>query len=303
MTERRWITRHIDEAAFEQLATGLPGTTLRSVLLEVLHQRAGSRTPVEVLDQYGRDAFCTPAPVDLRTAHAIDGELLAAAHDFEALDLSPVAPLGTCSTVAPTSQHRVLSALRMTEVVSDPTNVMAMECARRLRANPNVPVHLATSQRVLRAQPFPKGQGFTQHFRMFALSSGGREEQGHAFTVRTVARHVHVMLDAFRRLSALGYAFGEPRVDVLATPEREAVAEQIVHALAPIARRGALSHPYYSGGIRFQIWATPPDGDAIPLVDGGTFDWLGRLASNRRAVFVATGTGSQLIAMRYLKDV
>jgi hypothetical protein len=37
----------------------------------------------------------------------------------------------------------------------------------------------------------------------------------------------------------------------------------------------------------------------VPLIDGGAFDWLATLASNRRAVYVATGTGAQLIAWRF----
>jgi hypothetical protein len=61
----------------------------------------------------------------------------------------------SCSAVALTDQNRVLSALRGTEVVSDPTNVLALECAVRLQANPKVPAHFATSHRVLRAQPVP----------------------------------------------------------------------------------------------------------------------------------------------------
>jgi hypothetical protein len=31
---------------------------------------------------------------------------------------------------------------------------------------------------------------------------------------------------------------------------------------------------------------------AVPLVDGGAFDWLARLAANRRAVYIATGAGA-----------
>jgi hypothetical protein len=45
-----------------------------------------------------------------------------------------------------------------------------------------------------------------------------------------------------------------------------------------------------------------PDGSEVPLIDGGVFDWLAKLASNRRAVHVATGSGSQLIALRFRKD-
>jgi hypothetical protein len=37
----------------------------------------------------------------------------------------------------------------------------------------------------------------------------------------------------------------------------------------------------------------------VPLFDGGTFDWLAQLTSNRRAVYVASGGGAQLIAIRF----
>jgi hypothetical protein len=238
----------------------------------------------------------------LREALAIDSDFLAAAAEFEALDLSPVAPLGACSTVAITDQHRVLSALRMTEVVSDPTNVLALECALRLRSRRTGPVHLATSQRVVRAQPVPKQPGYSQHFRIFALSSGGRETKGHGFTVETVERHVRAMLGALERLERNGYAFGTRRVEILATPERAEVADRIAESFADLAVRKSLEHAYYSGGLRFQIWVSAPDGSDVPLIDGGAFDWLAKLASDRRAVYVATGAGSQLVALRFRKD-
>jgi hypothetical protein len=40
----------------------------------------------------------------------------------------PVAPLGACAIMGHASQNKVLSALRGTEVVADPTNVMALVC-------------------------------------------------------------------------------------------------------------------------------------------------------------------------------
>jgi hypothetical protein len=38
------------------------------------------------------------------------------------------------------------------------------------------------------------------------------------------------------------------------------------------------------------------EGREIPLIDGGAFDWLRKLCSNNKLTFVASGTGSQLIA-------
>ena len=299
MSERQWIIEHVGAAAFEQLASGLAGSDLHSVLLEVMQRRASTRQPKDILAQYQRDAFCTPASSDLRTSLEVDTQLLAAADGFEALELSPVAPLGATSAVARTAQHRVLSALRLTEVVSDPTNVLALECAVRLRANQGAAVHLATSQRVMRAQPVPKLPGHSQHFRMFALASGGREAKDHAFTVDTVLRHIRTMLGALDRLEQCGYAFGKRRVDILTTSERQAIGDRVAEQLAGTVVRNSLEHAYYSGGLRSQIWVTAPDGSEIPLVDGGAFDWLTKLASNQRAVFIATGAGSQLIALRF----
>jgi hypothetical protein len=297
MATRNWIIDSIGQPAFDRMASGLAGTALQSLLLDVMHARAAARDASALVAQYGRDTFCVPAAVDQRAMLAIDAQLLAAAEAFEAIELSPVAPLGACSVVGPTDQNRVLSALRATEVVSDPTNVLSLECARRLRTPAQSDQHLATSHRVLRAQPVPKLPGYAQHFRLFALASGGIERQDHAFTIATVALHVRTLRAGLARLEALGYAFGRPRVEILATPARQSLGERLAALLD--AELGVLDHPYYSGGLRYRIWVTAPDGTPAPIGDGGTFDWLHALAANRRAVFVGSGLGSQLIALRF----
>jgi len=40
-------------------------------------------------------------------------------------------------------------------------------------------------------------------------------------------------------------------------------------------------------------------GTHLMLIDGGVFDWVARLASNQRAVFVASGLGSQLVPVMF----
>ena len=296
MAHRAWIVDSVGATTFDRLVNGLTGSELQSLLLEVTGARARARRAGELAAQYGRDPFCVPSPVDLRTMLAIDGHLLAAAERFEAVELSPVAPMGACSVVAPTHQNRVLSALRATEVVSDPTNVLALECAQRLRARPAVDIHLATSHRVVRAQPVPRQPGYAQHFRLFVLGSAGIERQDHAFTVDTLALHVRTMLAGLARLEQQGYAPGRRRVEILASPERLRLGRRLADLLE--ADLQPLEHPYYSGGLRYRIWVTAPGGEELPLADGGAFDWVSRLASNRRAVFIGSGLGSQLIALR-----
>lgn len=299
MANEHWLADAVGPETLARLARELPGTTLQSLLLEVMRQRAAARSPSALLEQYRRDRFCVPAQIDQRTSVAIDSHLLAAAASFDAIELSPVTPLGACTAVAVTTQNRVLSALRSTEVVADPTNVLALECAERLREDPRSDVHLATSHRVVRAQSVPRQPGYAQHFRMFALGSGGIERAHHEFTVATVTLHIRTMLAALERLTGHGYAFGQPQVNVLTTEARQGVGDRIADMLGDDVRRQPLDHAYYSGGLRFQIWAAPDQGDPVPLIDGGVFDWLERITGNRRAVYVATGAGAELIGLRF----
>ena len=181
---------------------------------------------------------CAGSYVDQRTLLDLDRELLAAASDFEALELSPLAPLGVCSRVAPTSQNRVVSTTRGSEVVSDPTNVLALECARRLRENPHATVRLATSHRCVRAQEVPRRAGFAAHFRMFCLVSAGRESKDQAFTVDALIEHLHVHLSALDRLAGMrGYDFPQRRLRILATEARKPLAERIGGSHRRRARR------------------------------------------------------------------
>jgi len=296
---RSWIVDALGEHGFEQLAQAIPGSELQSLLLEVMHRRAGARTPHEVLAQYRRDRFVRPAPIDQRRFVELDAHLLAAADGFEAIELSPVTPLGTSSTMGPSDQHRVLSALRGVEVVSDPTNVLALECAERLRTAAT-PVHFATSQRVIRAQAVPNKPGFAAHFRIFCLASAGREERDHGFAVASLVRHITTMQRALDRLEQHGYRFGARRVDVLATVERSAIADRIAGTVG--GARKPLDHAYYNGGVRYMLWVTHASGDEIPIIDGGLFDWVAKLTANRRNVYAATGMGAQLAAYAFHSD-
>lgn len=297
-SDRSWATAGFSESAYAALATGLRASEVWSMLLNAMEQRAGQRTPGAVMQQWENDRFVLPAPVDQRTLNQLDGHLLAMAADFEALELSPVAPLAACSSVALTSQNRIVSTIRGTEVVSDPTNVLALESARRLRKDPTCIVRLATSHRCVRAQDFPRQPGFAAHFRIFCLTTAGHEREDQAFVTDALYEHIGTHLAALGRLEQHGYAFPNRRLRLLATPERWPLAERVAARLTQeTVEIEPLNHDYYHG-LRFMISA----GDAassIPLIDGGAFDWLTRLAANRKLVFVASAIGSQLVAFAF----
>ena len=86
-------------AAYDALTSGLSSSALWSLLIDVFARRAEARSPAELQRHWVRDSFTRPAPVDQRTLVELDGHLLANAEGFEALELSPLAPLGTCSAI------------------------------------------------------------------------------------------------------------------------------------------------------------------------------------------------------------
>jgi len=291
-----WSTRGLDEALRRRLEQELSGSELTSVLLALAEARAAARRPADLLAQWQRDRFVAPCPVDARTLRRVELALFDAAAGFEAVELSPLAPLGSCSVLAPVSQKRVVGTLRSTEVVADPTNVLALLAAERLRRDPQAELRLAAAQRCVRAQAVPQRPGFQAHFALFCLASAGHERAAHGFVVQAVVEQVGILVDALARLMP-GRRF---TLRLLATPECEHVAGRIADELArrdamPAVRHEALQSPYYAG-LRFMLDAAGEEHERWPLADGGVFDWLQQLAANRKLRFVACGMGTQLIA-------
>ncbi len=64
--------------------------------------------------------------------------------------------------------------------------------------------------------------------------------------------------------------------------------------------RGTFDKPYYDG-LRITISARAPDGEDKPLIDGGAFNWLATLTSNRKLVLVASALGTQLVPARFAR--
>jgi hypothetical protein len=296
-----WKTAGVDAAAADALFHRLPASQLWSLLLKVMEARARRPAP-HIVAQWERDGFTAPAAADQRLLVELDRALLAAAPQFEAIELSPLAPLGACSAIALTSQNRVVSALRGCEVVSDPTNVMALECARRLKPSGTGLVRLATAHRCVRAQPFPRLPGFAAHFRIFCLASGTAKGADHDSQLAAFVEHVEVQFRALEAVRHAGIDCPDPTVTLFATPERAGLADRIASAVGRDVIRRELTHRYYDG-LRFTITARNRSGDEIPIVDGGAFDWLARLTGNRKLTFIASGLGTQLLATQFRRTL
>jgi hypothetical protein len=111
-----------------------------------------------------------------------------------------------------------------------------------------------------------------------------------------VVEHIQTHLSALDRLEQHGYRFRERSLQILVTPENEALGSRIASAVQGVpVSTSPLKHGYYDG-LRFRIDVGGATNEAIPLIDGGAFDWLRKLTSNQKLSFVASGMGSQLAA-------
>lgn len=186
--ERVW--RAMPDRAREELAKGLSPTDLRSLLIDVAGARAAHVRPADLVARWRRDRFVQPSRCDPRRVTAFEvglWQLLPSA--FVGIELSPVAPLGSCTAVAPISQNRIVTTMRLSEVISDSGNALAIEAAVRRLAQPsNGQVHLAASHRLLRAQVFERGAA--AHFRLFTLVSSARDTGSADTEADLLARHL-----------------------------------------------------------------------------------------------------------------
>ena len=102
----------------------------------------------------------------------------------------------------------------------------------------------------------------------------------------------------FDGLTKLGMSFPSRRVEILVTKEREVLADRLAARLEKALphveiARDALDQDYYDG-VRLKSGAAAKSGDFVPIGDHGVFDWVGKLASDRRRRYVASGFGLQL---------
>lgn len=292
-----------EERLLTELAARSPSDRV-PLFLELARRQSARRRPADLLMQFERDAFVRASDADQRTVVRFDAAALEAAEGFEAVLLSPLAPLGTCSVVSPTTQDRSITTTRNTEVVSDPTNVLALACARRLLAGERH-VRLCTVHQVVRPQRFPAKAGWSQHFRLFAMAEAGPSRASHGFEVEAVVGHAAVPVRFFRACEQLGCRFPGLRAVLHVAPDAEVLGGRIRERLTaelpalPVVVE-TLRSGYYQG-IRLLIGAERPtaEGTYCELADVGVFDWAGTLTSDRRMRFVASGLGIQLVPLLF----
>jgi hypothetical protein len=294
------------------LARRLSPTDLQSLLLEVYRLRSGQRGPSALLSSYASDRFVRPSSVSPRRLLSWEQTAFSTLPpEFQPLALSPVCPLGTSSVVATVDQNWAVATARNTEVVSDSTNVLALECAVRrralLRADPRSvePVHLAANHRLLRAQHYAN-PALSSHFSAFALCSAGRDRGDLRFELSALGLHMRFYLQALGTFLGPDVPlhlsltdFGSPaRYSLLETRLLAPLRSQFDTVDCDIDALRTGGRGYYRD-LCFHIHATHPSGRRMELVDGGSVDWTRRLLSNAKERLVISGIGSERLCSEF----
>lgn len=284
--------------ALAELAEKLSLSELNTFLLALFRRKAEHIKPAHLLRQFGENRFVTPASVDTLTLRQTELDWLKYAQEqyFHPLTLSPLAPFGACSAIGHVDQNNVLSAVRGTEVVSDATNILALQIAQDAKAtrDKDAVFRYAATHRHVRGQAFDN-PGFTAHFSVFCMASGGWDTGNYAFELSQLNEHLGAILTLMRRHfpdERLFIRFYRKKNAAVFMERMEEYQDGIWHSL-PYEFHDDLEHEYY-GLIQFKVFLRLED-RAIDLADGGPVDWTQRLLSNRKHRLFISGIGLELV--------
>ena len=289
------------------LSDRLAPTDLQSLLLKVYARRAKKRDPKALVDDHISNRFTRPSasdPVRLLEWDRVAFSTLPRV--FQVVELAPVCPLGTASVLSPISQDWTVSTIRNTEVVSDSTNVLAIECSVRRREQKNfssgqaTSVHLATSHRLLRGQKISLTPSAQQHFRLFSLCSAGRDTGNLQFETETVRVHIGFYLAALKKFLGSKTPLRVAVTDFGSEAPRSVVQSDVVDKLQSSSKGVRIGFDQdrkqgrgYYGELCFKIFATLSTDKEQELVDGGDVNWTRKLLNNAKERLVISGCGSE----------
>jgi RimJ/RimL family protein N-acetyltransferase len=309
------IEREAGVPDLKQILSSMPPTDLQSLLLEVYKSRAARRRPADLLEEFQNNRFVrtgTVTPVVLARWESLAITLLP--NSFHAVELSPCCPLGASSVIASVTQDWAVPSARNVEIVSDLTNVLALESAVRRRkllaSNPKSTevVNLAARHRVLRPQQFSGPNSFA-HFSLFGLTSAGRDLGSRRFEMDALAAHLRFyirilrsFLGAQRRLTVALTDFRE--IDVKPELERTLLEplRQETSNLSCVFNDQRPSGRAYYRDLCFKIHIEDSNGEQLEVGDGGCVDWSQKLLSNSKERMIISAIGSERVCSIFARQ-
>ncbi len=307
---KRILNDHGGEKILDLLSQDLNPSDLQSLLLEVYKTRSDKVNAQTLMKVYSENRFVSPSIVDSRLLNKFDGIAFSLLpDDFNIIELSPVSPLGNCSALATVDQKKIVTTIRNTEIVADPTNVMALECARQrlevIKKNPksDINIKLCSSHRVIRAQPF-EGEASFAHFRLLALCTAGRDTGCFDFECDSLVEHISfyinllkaipVVIDKCKKIKVSVTVFNKSdKIELLDYRVIESLASEHEEIEFRIDSERTCGKNYYDN-ICFSINVIDSSGQEMNLADGGLTDWTRKLMhGNRKERLFTSAIGSE----------
>ena len=311
------IVRHIGDRLgiprlVELLAEGLTGSELNSLLLAVYEKKVEGCRPTLLLQQYRANRFVHPSDLDMIEMQ--EWGLRALRHlkgcNFQPLELSPVAQWGSCSVVGTTSQKKVISAVRSTEVMADATNAMALYIAdvrKKGAFTGQEMTRLCTVHRHVRAQEI-KGKGFSPHFKIGCMVSAGRDQGAHLWECRALKEQLLALSSLFRevfgveqvRFKLLKRGEGRPsdKEPAARAEKGSLLMDRLVEYLGKegleVGRDDAPPPNAYYKGIQFKM-IIEGAGREWEIADGGFVDWTQQLLEDKKERLLIAGFGLDML--------
>jgi hypothetical protein len=279
------------------LGDRLSGSELNSLLLNVFARRVTHGPPEQLLRQYQANRFVQPADVDMTELLRLELETLVflSEHQFQPIELSPLAPFGSCSVVGTVSQDKIVTALRNTEVLSDATNSLALYIAGIKKNNPGAAelMRFCTVQRHVRAQEL-KVKGHTAHFKIGCMVTAGRDGGDYRFECDQIADLLVALCGVFHQWRIPGRRIKLQQREGYADPVRvmQMVAEKLKAepGLPEIVIDEEAGQNSYYKGIQFKL-IIAVNGQEIEIADGGLTDWTQKLLGNPKERLLICGFG------------
>jgi hypothetical protein len=211
------ISRQAGNADLLPYLEKVPPKDLQTLLLELFARNAELVTPAEVMSRYEeRNRYLGAGELDQRSLINFDSIFYSVVPDtYRGVEFSPTGPFGTNAALTQLSQDMVPTTIRNSEVVSDPTVMLALEAARSRKDLLSVNkqdatrINLCTSSRVLRLQPFDPKFGYMQHFRVLAVTTAGHNDNFNRFLSESATEHISIFLNFIDGLNANGYSIND----------------------------------------------------------------------------------------------
>jgi hypothetical protein len=287
------------ENLLDLLSKKIPLSDLNTLLLELFRTITDDHSAGELLKRYATNRFVAPAKVNPIRLKQLEIDTLEIAQNFEYIpvQLSPVAPLGACSIVASVDQNKIISALRGTEVVSDATNVLALQICDSIKSgkleNRTDSLRFSSTHRHVRAQNFNR-PGALSHFHLFCMVASGRDTGSYSFEKQSLLEHINVYQKIFMSLFKMnitvslngrdGYTDGEGFMHRMMEYIQQKSPEITI-----LENANKAANEYYKG-LQFTI-SVNLNGKEVNIGDGGFVDWSQKLLGNKKERMMISAIG------------